>query len=238
MWRSSLIQSSLSAFLMLMLMFMLDFSFDYEIPSFRQGSIFLRRSMSMRARTEHGTPNIERRTSNAEPTLAQRKRLRLPISHLPSSIFQTLARVVEWQTRTFEGRMPKGMRVQVPPRAPRAAPLFASSRFPSRELGQDRFLHVQPVLRLIENGLRMHFESFLLDFLTPMRRQAMHHQCVGLGQFHERLVDPVRPQLGFATCFIALFAHRDPDIRVKHIGAARRLLQIFRANDATTGALQ
>jgi hypothetical protein len=25
--------------------------------------------------------------------------------------------VVEWQTRTFEGRMPKGMRVQVPPRA-------------------------------------------------------------------------------------------------------------------------
>ena len=71
----------------------------------------------MRARTEHGTPNIERRTSNAEPTLAQRKRLRLPISHLPSSIFQTLARVVEWQTRTFEGRMPKGMRVQVPPRA-------------------------------------------------------------------------------------------------------------------------
>src|SRR5437660_1426749 len=117
MWRSSLIQSSLSAFLMLMFMFMLDFSFDYEIPSFRQGSIFLRRSMSMRARTEHGTPNIERRTSNAEPTFAERKRLRLLISHLPSSIFQTLARVVEWQTRTFEGRMPKGMRVQVPPRA-------------------------------------------------------------------------------------------------------------------------
>src|SRR5437870_3114449 len=29
----------------------------------------------------------------------------------------SLARVVEWQTRTFEGRMPKGMRVQVPPRA-------------------------------------------------------------------------------------------------------------------------
>jgi hypothetical protein len=27
------------------------------------------------------------------------------------------ARVVKWQTRTFEGRMPKGMGVQVPPRA-------------------------------------------------------------------------------------------------------------------------
>jgi hypothetical protein len=39
-----------------------------------------------------------------------------PIYHLLSS--KTRARVVEWQTRTFEGRMPKGMRVQVPPRAP------------------------------------------------------------------------------------------------------------------------
>ena len=28
------------------------------------------------------------------------------------------ARVVKWQTRTFEGRMPQGMGVQVPPRAP------------------------------------------------------------------------------------------------------------------------
>src|SRR6476620_7850966 len=38
-----------------------------------------------------------------------------PIYHL---YLPTRARVGEWQTRTFEGRMPKGMRVQVPPRAP------------------------------------------------------------------------------------------------------------------------
>src|SRR5262249_21508132 len=44
------------------------------------------------------------------------------------------ARVVEWQTRTFEGRMPKGMRVQVPPRAPdRAIKLFV--RLPIARLG-------------------------------------------------------------------------------------------------------
>ena len=30
----------------------------------------------------------------------------------------SLARVVKWQTRAFKGRMPKGMRVRVPPRAP------------------------------------------------------------------------------------------------------------------------
>jgi hypothetical protein len=35
------------------------------------------------------------------------------------------ARVVEWQTRTFEGRMPKGMRVQVPPRAPNCRSIYS-----------------------------------------------------------------------------------------------------------------
>ena len=43
------------------------------------------------------------------------------------------ARVVEWQTRTFEGRMPKGLRVQVPPRArflssPKLTESFGCSR--------------------------------------------------------------------------------------------------------------
>ena len=36
------------------------------------------------------------------------------------------ARVVKWQTRTFEGRMPQGMGVQVPPRALFTLPLKTS----------------------------------------------------------------------------------------------------------------
>src|SRR5690242_1927362 len=43
---------------------------------------------------------------------------RLPVQRQISRAQHAPARVVEWQTRTFEGRMPKGMRVQVPPRAP------------------------------------------------------------------------------------------------------------------------
>ena len=35
-----------------------------------------------------------------------------------SVMLSIYARVVKWQTRTFEGRMPQGMGVQVPPRAP------------------------------------------------------------------------------------------------------------------------
>jgi hypothetical protein len=46
--------------------------------------------------------------------VANRRRLTEDFRRIPNS----KARVVEWQTRTFEGRMPKGMRVQVPPRAP------------------------------------------------------------------------------------------------------------------------
>ena len=34
------------------------------------------------------------------------------------NIYTPIARVVKWQTRAFKGRMPKGMRVRVPPRAP------------------------------------------------------------------------------------------------------------------------
>src|SRR5436190_16253990 len=40
-----------------------------------------------------------------------------PLPHAESLTLSRYARVVEWQTRTFEGRMPKGMRVEVLPRA-------------------------------------------------------------------------------------------------------------------------
>ena len=43
--------------------------------------------------------------------------------HVGTIMLSANARVVKWQTRTFEGRMPQGMGVQVPPRA-----LFISAR--------------------------------------------------------------------------------------------------------------
>jgi hypothetical protein len=39
-----------------------------------------------------------------------------PLPSAESSLLETLG-WWNWQTRTFEGRMPKGLRVQVPPRA-------------------------------------------------------------------------------------------------------------------------
>ena len=66
----------------------------------------------------------------------ERKRhLRRAVFYLPSSILASLpARVVKWQTRTFEGRMPQGMGVQVPPRAlPLPCPNPETNRRKQRE---------------------------------------------------------------------------------------------------------
>ena len=41
-----------------------------------------------------------------------------------------MAEVVEWQTRTFEGRVAKAVRVQVPPSAP-SFPVFPTAVLPS-----------------------------------------------------------------------------------------------------------
>ena len=71
----------------------------------------------------------------------QNLRLRLTIYNLPFKRTLPFARVVEWQTRTFEGRMPKGMRVQVPPRAPLIVcepPVAGRDNCPKTEKGRIR----------------------------------------------------------------------------------------------------
>ena len=62
-----------------------------------------------------------------------------------------IARVVKWQTRTFEGRMPKGVGVQVPPRALKLLYL--------RNL---RFRTAMPFPPLFRAGLHMRCYSIVL----------------------------------------------------------------------------
>ena len=52
-------------------------------------------------------------------TLREDARLRTPLEDIFSN---RDAEVVEWQTRTFEGRVAKAVRVQVPPSAPNLIP--------------------------------------------------------------------------------------------------------------------
>src|SRR5438445_4636977 len=124
MWRSSLIQSHSSSLLVLVLILVVVSITTSQTSSkaqYSQDGKELRQDDHGHAYEYEGM----NRTSNAKllklkawpPKAGRQKRLRPPISHLPSSISKTLARVVKWQTRTFEGRMPKGMRVKVPPLA-------------------------------------------------------------------------------------------------------------------------
>jgi hypothetical protein len=58
------------------------------------------------------------------------------------------------------------------------------------QVRQNCFLDVQTVLGLIENYLRVRFESLLVDLLSPMGGQTMHDERIWFGQFYERLVAP------------------------------------------------
>jgi hypothetical protein len=85
-----------------------------------------------------------------------------------SPIYHSLsarARVVKWQTRTFEGRMPQGMGVQVPPRAflfpalPVPLPL-RSLRSVIKVIGERRLkLHVPAPARLPSHLSRRSFSE-------------------------------------------------------------------------------
>src|SRR5438034_11457823 len=82
MWRSSLIQSLASSFLMLVLM--LDAGFDYDSKNFKSpfhkaqnsGRTIMSRSTSMstRGKAEHRTANIEHRGLNVPGTPYQRRK--------------------------------------------------------------------------------------------------------------------------------------------------------------------
>src|SRR5215216_6130417 len=97
MCRSILIQSSFSFLLVLMLLIEVN-----------------RESLIL-----HSVTNcvcLERAIRNMSTSTNETKR-HLPVVAVCGKLLPLDARVVEWQTRTFEGRMPKGLRVQVPPRA-------------------------------------------------------------------------------------------------------------------------
>src|SRR5437762_11740264 len=59
---------------------------------------------------------MSRRKNNSRKR-ARQKRLRAALLHLPFTSHLLMLGWWNWQTRTFEGRMPKGLRVRVPPRA-------------------------------------------------------------------------------------------------------------------------
>ena len=69
------------------------------------------------------------------------------------------AEVVEWQTRTFEGRVAQAVRVQVPPSAPNSWLLNLESRYGSR----------QPEIASGLDDIKPSPVQLLLVFISPDR---------------------------------------------------------------------
>src|SRR6266404_3700097 len=99
---------------------------------------------------------------------------------------------------------------------------------------EHRLLHMEPILRLVENRLGVRFERCVVDFLAAMRREAMHHERIGPRELHYFLIDPIRTELRFTPRFFAFLAHRNPDVGVKYVRTTHRFLEVRVADDVAT----
>jgi len=102
---------------------------------------------------------------------------------------------------------------------------------------QDRFLHVEPVLGLIEDGLRVGLEGGFVDLLAAIGWQAMHHERARPGEPDHGGVDLVSAQLAEAIRRLLFATHRDPNICVEQVSARGGRLDIFGEHDVSTRPL-
>ena len=83
----------------------------------------------------------------------------------------------------------------------------AASALCSHDPIKNGLLHVQPVLRLIENSLSVRLERFVVDLLAALRGQAMHDERAGLGEVHEFAIDLVSGQFLDALLGLRFLSH-------------------------------
>ena len=81
------------------------------------------------------------------------------------------------------------------------------------EQGENGFLRVQPVFRLIENGLRISLENLFRDFFSAISRKTVHDQSARFRLGHHVVIDLIRPHLLAAISRLILPAPAAPSIR-------------------------
>ena len=87
--------------------------------------------------------------------------------------------------------------------------------------GEERLLHPETVLRLVEDDRLGSVDDGVGDLLTAVRGQAVHDADARRGQRHERVVDlQIREILAPALLF-RLLAHARPNVRVDDFGIAQ-----------------
>jgi hypothetical protein len=98
-------------------------------------------------------------------------------------------------------------------------------------------LDVQAVFGFVENGLGAGFEGFFVDFLAAIRREAMHDEGFGFGELKKWQIDLIASQDLHALGGFGLFAHGNPNIRVKQIGVLGGGFGIIENRDISAGFL-
>jgi hypothetical protein len=97
---------------------------------------------------------------------------------------------------------------------------------------QNRFLHVQPVLSLIENRAGICFENLGVDLLAAMRRRAMRHQRLPLRQVHQHSLIQYGPNSASRRADSSSVPIENPNVGVEHIGPAPSFLRIGVTNSS------
>ena len=92
-------------------------------------------------------------------------------------------------------------------------------------------LHVQSVLRLVEDDRLRTVDDLGGDLLAAMRGQAVHDDGVGPRQAENVGVDLIGAEVALALRLLALLAHARPHVRVDHVGVARRRGRVGRDFD-------
>src|SRR5438128_2575589 len=87
----------------------------------------------------------------------------------------------------------------------------------SQQRQDDRFLGVEPVLRLVERDRVRAVEHRVGNLLAPVGRQAVHDQHRGLREAHDRLVDLVAAERLLTPHPLRLLSHARPRVGVDHV---------------------
>src|SRR5262245_3227006 len=100
--------------------------------------------------------------------------------------------------------------------------------------GEDTFLGVKPVFRLVEHdGLRA-VDHLVADLVAAMRRKAMHEEGIGFRACHQSSIDLIGPEQ-IVPALAVLVAHGHPGVGHDAVGAGYRALRIMADLDRGPG---
>src|SRR5581483_3545599 len=112
-----------------------------------------------------------------------------------------------------------------------SAPHGEAAHAAAQKKKQNGFLHVHPVLRLVEHDGPRRIDDSIGDFQPAVGGKTMHEHCVRRGQRHQLLVDLIRRETPGALFFLLLLSHARPRVGVNRVHSGNSLVWIMEQVD-------